>query len=269
MEIKTLSGTTKEEIFEAFKKAFENYVIPLDFDEESTYRRWDVSEVNYDLSYGVYESSQLVAFILHTTYGINLFNFATGVIPSHRGKHLIEQISNEVSRNVKGFKIYSLEVIKENLKAIQLYKKLGFLIEREMISMKGKLIIGELLDKNFDYQIKTVSYNDEQMTIQMSRPSMENSSACLMNNPTLHELHELRDNGELLAYAIYTPMTMSLREMGAIDIKFLDQLFLQMKINEQNLRIMNIDSSSQTLLHYFEERGINRFVTQYAMSKAF
>jgi GNAT superfamily N-acetyltransferase len=267
MEIKTLSDTSALEIFHAFQKAFENYVIPVDIQQGPTLERWSMSNVNYKLSFGAFDQSALTAFILHTTYGNTLFNFATGVIPSYRGQHFIEKISEKISENVKNFEIYRLEVIRENERALNLYKKLGFLIERELISVRGKLIIGETLKKSYHYSIRALSYTDEMRKIRLAIPSMENSELSLLQNPSYHEVHELFQDGELKAYAIFTPSKLSLKEFGGEDFKFLDQLFLHMKINEENLFIFNIDSSSSKLLDYFEDRGINRFVTQYEMAK--
>lgn len=269
MKIKTLSDTSTIEIFEAFKKAFENYVIAVDIQQGPTLERWNMSNVDYNLSYGVFDNSALVAFILHTTYGKTLFNFATGVVPSHRGLHLIEKISDEINANVKNFEMYKLEVIKQNEKALNLYKKLGFLVERELISLRGKLIIGEVLKKNYSYNVRPLVYTSEMQRLKLSEPSMENSSFSMMQNPVYHEVHELQEDGELKAYAVFTPSKLSLREIGSEKVELLDQLFLHMKINEENLHIFNIDSSAKKLLNYFEDRGINRFVTQYEMGRYF
>lgn len=268
MKIETLSTVSQFAIFEAFKKSFENYVIPLDIQEEATYRRWKNSSVNFSLSYGAFDESQLVAFILHASYGGTLFNFTTGVVPSHRGLHLIEKISDEVARNIKSHEFYKLEVIKENFKAINLYKKLGFSIKRELISLKGIFSLPLVVKKDLIYNVLPLEYKTELAALRLAEPSMENSQDCLGQSPAFHELHELRENDGLRAYAIYTPETVSLREIGGKSNDDLDQLFLQMKLSNESLRVMNIDSRASDLLKYFESRGVIPFVTQYEMVKS-
>lgn len=270
MKIKTLSSVSRHEIFIAFKKAFDDYVIPLEIKEDSTLKRWELSGVNLNFSYGIFKDSELVAFILHIPCEDALFNFATGVIPSHRGQHLIEAIYEHIKIDIKDFKTLSLEVIRENTKALNLYAKLGFRVARELISYQGRLTMTSALTSGFDYQVLQLIYTQEMEAICLARPGLENSQATLAQNPAFHEVHEIRKNGELLAYAIFTPEVLTLREFGAKgNLEILDQLFLQMKLSEENLRIMNIDAGAKPLISYFQTRGLNIFVTQYEMNRNF
>jgi hypothetical protein len=268
MEIKTLSSILKDEVFEAFKLAFDNYVIPVEIKKETTLSRWETAGVKFKLSYGVFDDSKLVAFVLHTKCGDTLFNFATGVIPSHRGKHLVENIYAVVEKDVKDFKTFSLEVICENTRAFNLYKKLGFTISRELISLKGKFGLNVEKNKSLEYRVIPLRYTEDMRRIQLAHPSLENAPITLSERASLHEVHELREKGELLAYAIFTPETLSIREMGAtFSYEILDQLLLNMKLNSEEIRIMNIDANSSELLLYLEQRGLTRFVAQYEMTK--
>jgi GNAT superfamily N-acetyltransferase len=268
MKIKSLSSVTSHEIFSAFHEAFKNYIIPLVIEKDSTLQRWNQAGVNYNFSYGVTDNTELVAFILHAAYGETLFNFATGVVPSHRGQHLIEKIYEQVQVDIKGFKTYSLDVICENEKALRLYQKIGFHIIRTHQSLRGQIHIDSLLDSTLTYDILPLNYSQEMKDLRLARPGFENSPDALLLNAYLHEVHELRKDGELRAYAVFTPSTLSLREIGAKgDLKILDQLFLNMKLNGEALKIMNIDLECQDLVIYFKNRNLLVFVNQYEMEK--
>ncbi len=269
MEIRTLEQTPLKDLYQCFTDAFANYVIPLQFDEEMTMERWKLAGVDYKLSYGAFDDEQLVAFILHLSKPGHLFNFGTGVIPSHRGQRLVAKFYQQIEKDLK-FKNFSLEVIKQNAKALKIYQSLGFTITRDLISVQGPLNIKTPLKKKHHYHLKKLIYSDELSSLRLYEPSFENSETVLNNLPQNYELHEIRQDNKLLAYAIYHPSLASLKEIGAsypID-ENLDQLFLEMKINGEKLRVMNIDVKALELISYFCDRDVNIFVSQYEMAKS-
>jgi GNAT superfamily N-acetyltransferase len=268
MIVRNLNQTSREEIYEAFTLAFKNYVVPIEFQEEATYRRWEEIGVDFNLSFGAFDGKRLVAFILQVPYGRTLHNFGTGVIPSHRGQHLTQKIYERIVSESIGYDTFSLEVIRDNTKALNLYRKLGFEIKRELVCLKGTLSISEGIDPEVIYEIHPLSRPDELPGLSFSQPATENSFNILEKNPHLHELHLLKKDNETLAYAYYTPASLSLRDLGAgkPSEKNLDQLLGLMKLQHEKLRVMNIDSGSP-LIPYLEERGLLRFVTQYEMKR--
>lgn len=269
MELRNLASISKHDVYDAFSKAFHNYVLPMNLKEEDVLLRWERSGVDFNLSYGVFDNNELVAFVLHTILNTSLYNFATGVLPSYRGQHLIERIYKEVQDELKGFDEFVLEVIKENLPAFNLYKKLGFAIQRELVSLSGELRIALPENMFSSYKIKPLLYTDEMKKLQLAEPGIERSYPALLRNEHLHEVHELRKNNKLVAFAIFTPEGLSLDAIGARQPShfYLDELFLNMKLNFETIRVINIDGNSLELLEYFKGRGLLPFVTQYEMKK--
>lgn len=267
MEIRTLEHTPLKEIYECFTDAFANYVIPLQFDEEMTMERWKLADVDYRLSYGAFDGEHLVGFIIHIKTGDQLFNFGTGVIPSHRGQRLVQKMYQKIEAD-HGEK-FSLEVIKENTRALQIYELIGFKKDRDLISVQGILNINTPVDKKYHYEVKSLNYSDEMARIRLYNPSIENSSDILLRYPDHYELHELRLEKKLVAYAVYYPKTGSIKEIGASSPveDNLDQLFLEMKLNGEKLRVMNIDGKAKELISYFCDRDVNIFVSQHEMIK--
>ena len=270
VDIRNLQNTPKEEIYEAFGQAFKNYVIPLELQEEATYKRWKEAGVDPGLSFGAFDKNKLVAFILQIPIESTLHNFGTGVIPSHRGRHLVERIYERIIGECAGYHSFSLEVIKENTKALNLYRKLGFDIKRELISLTGNLTLPIQNNSELIYEIHPLSEINSFKDLKLSHPAAENSLPVLKKNPHLHELHLLKKDDLILAYAYFTPASLSLRDLGAAlpFEKNLDQLLRLMKLQNEKLRVMNVDSTSP-LITYFEERGLTSFVTQYEMKRSF
>ncbi|MFP5384933.1 MAG: GNAT family N-acetyltransferase [Bacteriovoracia bacterium] len=269
MVIKNLLQTTPSEIYGAFTLAFKNYVVPIEFQEASTYRRWEEAGVDFAFSYGAFDGDQLVAFILQVPNGRILHNFGTGVIPSHRGRHLIEKIYERIIRESSdSFNSFTLEVIKENTKALNLYLKLGFKIKRELVCFKGNLFLEEEIDPDVAYEIHPLSEVDSLPGFNTYPPATENSLTILKKNPQLHELHLLKRKDDILAWAYYSPSSLTLRDMGATEPsgKNLEQLLYLMKLQSEAMRVMNIESASP-LIPFFEARGLVNFVTQYEMSR--
>ena len=268
IEIKNLLQTSRAKIYEAFTQAFQNYVVPIEFQEETTYERWKEAGVDFALSFGAFDKDKLVAFILQVPVKNNLHNFGTGVIPSHRGQHLIEKIYEHIISECLTCDSFSLEVIKENTKALNLYKKLGFEIKRELICLKGILSLPQEEHYEKVYEIHSLSEREAIEDLMLSFPATENSLPVLRKHPERHELHLLKKDDQILAYAYYTPTTLLLSDLGALGPydKNLDQLLHLMKLQNEKLRVMNMDSTSP-LITYFEKRGLSRFVTQYEMGK--
>ena len=266
IEIKTLTDTPQEEIYQAFTEAFRNYVIPITFNQEATLGRWDLAGVRYDLSFGAFHGPHLVAFVLHTSSGNTLYNFGTGVIPEYRGRHLIEALYKHIDQ-VPDYEKYVLEVIRENYKAHELYKKMGFIEMRKLHSFQGELTIQVEEDKGGSYSILPVQYNEEHLRLRLFEPTFENSSKTTLQNPQFYELHEIRENSSLKAYAIYCPTQLALKEIGVSNNleESLDQLFIKMKLNQVKLRIMNIDEGAQFFQEYLMTRGLVKLVSQYEM----
>ena len=269
MEIKRLDSTPLDTIYEAFVAAFTNYVIALDFNRELHLTRWKTAGVDFTLSYGVFDQDQLVAFILHVPIQDEIYNFGTGVIPSHRGHGLIQKIYAFAASDLKKFKSTKLEVIIGNDRAVTVYHKIGFVKYRELLSFQGVLNICCGPTHEFHYSVRPLIYTNEMAKMRLFTPSSEADSNVLLKTPERHETHELRYGSTLIAYAVYTPYNGSLRELGAVDPidRHLDQLLMHMKLPGTNIRLMNVDKDAKEMIRFLQNKGLNNFVSQYEMIK--
>ncbi len=113
------------------------YLDHLCFSKEEAYP-YEIMRYYFSLpssySLGYFLEEKLIAFILFQKNHI----ITLDVHPKHRRKGLGEKLLNFAITYIKkkGYKLVSLEVDKENEKAINLYKKLNFKIERVFFENK-------------------------------------------------------------------------------------------------------------------------------------
>ncbi|MGE3611126.1 MAG: GNAT family N-acetyltransferase [Bacteriovoracaceae bacterium] len=268
---KNLNNTAPEIIFEAFIQSFSHYYIPITKDFNLHYNRWINSGVNFNLSFGAFKNDKLVAFILHAPREDYVFNLATGVIPSEQGKHLIDQIYEFALPILKelNFKQLGLEVITQNTKAIRVYERLGFIKKRELLCFKGKVSLQEFKSDN-NYQIGPVQINEHIHSLFNQTCTFEQDENVLLQNQNVLELHQIKRNEEVLAYAVYNPKAISLIQFGFRDTqKQGEELLSLMKLNNELITINNIDRNNLRLIHFFSYLGLENYISQYEMKMDF
>ncbi len=145
MIVTNLSHLSIDVIIDCFYKAFANYFVALPTDRSYFKKRWQASKVRYDLSYGMFDKDQLVAFILHgidERHGEKMaYNAGTGVIPEYRGRHLVKALYDFALADLKekGMTKSVLEVITLNETAIKAYKGVGFEVSKHLKCYSGHL----------------------------------------------------------------------------------------------------------------------------------
>jgi ribosomal protein S18 acetylase RimI-like enzyme len=136
MKIVKYSEEWFSKLHTAFNSAFKDYFIPFNVSFDDFRNRLNFKlRINSDCSYLAIKNDFVVGFALHTLNyyrgKLMLYNGGTGVVSGFRRsgiasdllKMLEEDMPNEVEDIV-------LEVIQENLAAIDLYDKVGFKISR-------------------------------------------------------------------------------------------------------------------------------------------
>ncbi len=139
MIIRVLDFTTTEPEKEALLRLFQNVSTESDYMAKGEVE--DIDTLNKILqnknliNFFGYENDKSIAYC-QVIYKVNSTNFnsgakinAIGVLPDYRGKgygkELLQQVVNALKEN-SGIKNIHLEVVKDNLIAINLYKELGF-----------------------------------------------------------------------------------------------------------------------------------------------
>jgi ribosomal protein S18 acetylase RimI-like enzyme len=107
--------------------AFDGYFVKMPDSLDYWATRFKQARVNYHYSFGVFDASRLVAFIIQ---GMDIhdgqltaFNTGTGVLPAYRGQKLVDRLYDHAIPRLKerGIQKCQLEVIQENERAIRVY----------------------------------------------------------------------------------------------------------------------------------------------------
>ncbi|EAR01926.1 GNAT family N-acetyltransferase [Maribacter sp. HTCC2170] len=275
MKIKTLKGIETKEILNTFNESFSDYFIPFRLTEEQLDSKMLADKVKLNLSVGVFENGNLIAFILHGFDEINsekiVYSGGTGVIPRKRGLGLTKQMYGFILPILKekGIDKLFLEVISENIQAIKSYKKSEYKIERELLCYKGQISIS---NTNNNIKIKRLhNYNWDLMeSFWDITPTWQNSK---------NVINGLRDSivsigafiqNQLTGYIVFNPNNKRILQI-AVDKKFRKTGIASTLVSQlvkkygDTLSIINVDKSSKPINTFLEEIGFEKNLEQLEM----
>lgn len=259
MDIRTLEKISFEEIYPVYQRIFNGTE-----DLRGATLRWEMAGVNQKISLGLFHQDKIISFVLNSETNDALHLFLLGTLPEYQGKGYMKRMLDELS-----YQRLILEVNQENIKAIEFYLKNGFHIGRELITLKGTLNLPEI-NPRYRYVVKTLFQDERFDLLKLMQPCLENSFETLLQKREYHETHVLYQDEMPVAFAHYTPMTLSLREIGCRHPaqEKLDELFVRMKLNGEHLHIMNLDTGSPELIDYFLARGMKKLSLQLEMIRS-
>ncbi len=275
MEIKTLKGIDKKDILNVFNLSFSDYFIPFKLTKEQLTSKMLADKTDLNLSVGVFENKNLIAFILHGFDKINnekvVYNGGTGVVPEKRGSGLTKQMYHFILPILieNGIDKLQLEVITENTQAIASYEKSGYQIQRALVCYKGEIHIPKT---NKDLHIKKLQdYNwDVMESFWDIYPTWQNSK---------NVVNELKDNNislgaylenQLVGYIIYNPNSRRIQQI-AVSSNFRHKKIASTLIREiietygNSLSIINVDKSSKSVNIFLEKMGFEINLEQLEM----
>ena len=210
--VKQLTNTSFEEIHEAFKNAFSDYVEPFNLSLEQLKYMLERRGCNLNLSFGAFNNNELIGFILN---GIGYWNgeltaydTGTGTVKEFRKKGVATKIFNDSLPTLHKYNIsqYLLEVIRTNKGAYNLYRKAGFEVIREFeyyitsgnnitfrnITLSNNLSISNIEKPDWDLLSSFWSFN----------PSWQNSIDSINRKIQHFSILGIFDNKNLVGYGI-------------------------------------------------------------------
>jgi len=279
MEFNTLKGIETKDILHVFNESFSDYFIPFQLTEEQLDSKMLADKVNLNLSVGVFENGNLIAFILHGFDKINsekiIYNAGTGVIPKKRGSGFTKQMYHFILPVLKEKRINKLflEVIAENIQAIKSYEKSGYKIERELLCYKGEISISNINNNLEINKLQDYNWNLMQSFWDIS-PTWQNS------NNVVNELRNTNISlgayikNQLVGYIIYNPNNKRLQQI-AINKNFRQRKIastLMWKLIEEygnTFSIINVDKSSKSVNTFLTKIGFEKNLEQLEMKLQF
>lgn len=275
MEIRTLTGVETKVISHAFNTAFSDYFIPLQLTIAQLEAKMAADKTNLDLSVGVFEKGQLVAFILHGFDRIGskkvVYNGGTGVIREKRGAGLTKQMYQFILPKLvnKGVESLVLEVIKENKAAIRSYEKSGFRVKRQLLCYKAENLV-----KNFNTSIdlKKLAHFDweEMQSFWDISPTWQNSKSVVNARQEDYLALGTYLQDKFIGYVVFNPkknrilqiaVHKSYRKKGVGSALLVE---IQKEYGK-NLSIINVDVDSNDTNEFFKGNGFEKELEQLEM----
>ncbi|MGD8192241.1 GNAT family N-acetyltransferase [Brevibacillus ginsengisoli] len=208
LTIKRLSECTFLEAVKVWNRGFEGYFFPVNLDLTAFIQRMANEGLSPEHSVVAFDKEQAVGFVLNgiRTSGDQkiAWNGGTGVIPEYRhqgvGRQLM-QATLDVYREEQ-VNVATLEAIKANEKAIQLYQKMGYKIVDELVFYThtgvlpmegGQLLDGVTVQKGVPQDVRSLGFYRERVAWQTQWASVRDGESLILMN----------QSGEQLAYALF------------------------------------------------------------------
>ena len=278
MEITTLENVPMSEITKAFNEGFSDYFVKFDATEDYLTNRWRGGRVNLALSAGGWFDGNLVGILISgidTWEGkLTAYNAATCVAPKARGNHFTSQAYDFLIPKFKeiGVEQMTLEVIQHNEKAIPVYERIGFKIERGLNCFSGEPSIRETKDiEGVRFEVSNQIDLEKAILFHDYEPAWESTFLALLMNWEQYEVYKLieSESDELLGYAILNFQTGQIFSFGIHSEHRRKGLgtYLFSKINEehQKLKLNNVDDRDSGTLDFLKSVQLPYVINQYEM----
>lgn len=256
----TLNQFPLPTLIATFLESFEDY--PISMNQLDHEERWERLGIDLSLSYGVMKDGQLMGLMIHSPLEEDIFNFGTGLVPRARHQGLLDKMYEQALPDWKaaGFLTTSLEVISDNLKAVKAYERNGFKSGRTLHSFQGTLQIPDRPRKALYSVVEPLTFPFES-----SHWGAESRLSLVKRKPLHYELHLLKENGLITASALFNPLTLTLYKVDFKQEGNLDELLIQMKLQNEKIRVLNMPEELKNLTAFFESRKLTKFVSQCEM----
>lgn len=274
MEIRNLAATTPEQLVEAILAAFEGYFVPMPADVNYWVTRFKGARVNFELSFGVFDNDQLVAFIIH---GIDFhngiktaFNTGTGVIPAYRNRQLVSRLYDFALPLLRenGVGKCMLEVITANEKAIRVYEQIGFRNVRKLHCFRGTLQSEPAHVRLQKILLETVLANNEPFR---KWYSWDHSNEALQQISSSYETYEVsRSTEPACGYFIINPQSGYLARFeitGPENDADYDLLLGGIALLKSNIRTNNLDAARTGHYNALLRNGLENHIDQFEMER--
>ncbi|MFL6562954.1 MAG: GNAT family N-acetyltransferase, partial [Bacillus sp. (in: firmicutes)] len=142
---KKLTECTVHEMLTAWNRGFEGYFVPMEMTAELFFNRLVNEGLSLKQSLVAFDGAEPVAIVLNGFRVVDgekiAWNGGTGIAPEYRGRGVSTFLMEAALKvySEEGVEVATLEAIKENERAIRLYKKYGYEITDSLFYLSGTL----------------------------------------------------------------------------------------------------------------------------------
>jgi len=269
MIVKNLSTTPFDEIVHCFLQAFDNYFVEFPKDREYFKKRWEMSNIDYKLSFGMFDGEKLVGFIFHgidfRAKHLTAFNLATGVIPDYRGRKITKTIYECAIEELKknGITKCQLEVITKNYFAINAYENIGFKIVKNYKCFSGD--ISKTCELR--YELKEINSKEQQ---QIDLPnqnlySWENQIESIKKGD--FKWYQVINDHKVESFFIINDKTGYIAQLEVLKETedTWNRLFSAIQGISRKVKINNVDERLTSKIDNLEKFGLKNTIDQFEM----
>ena len=275
IEFKTLDNFSIKELTAAFNEGFSDYVVKFNATEEYLDHRWKGARVRYEYSAGMLLNGHLKGILVHGIDDWNgkktAFNCATCVAPAARGNAFTARAYDFLMPMLHeiGIEQMALEVIQSNTKAVKVYEKVGFGINRDLKCLRGAIQAPTIATAN----AWTFRQLDEipSPAWLYYEPTWENMSHAIRANPAIHETFAVIEEKAVLAYTVVEKARKRIKQL------FIDPnhrtagvgeyLFQHLSIQYPEIDIVNVPDMAKEDLALLRKIGLEDYIAQFEMCR--
>lgn len=280
IDIRSLANTPLSTVHDCFLDAFSNYEVPLQLSLAQLDYMFSRRGVDWQLSFGAFESDRLVGFVMNgigNWAGISTaYDTGTGVRASRQGKGIGKKIFAETLPALKGNGIrqYLLEVIQSNTSAVALYQKMDFDTTREFVCYAAtESDVSFPGNKRQHLSIREIAF--EEITRGVSfwdyPPSWQNSPDSVKRKSDGFRYVGAFRKDQLIGYGIIDPESGDVPQIAVMQEyrrQGVGSAILEMMLKRcqsETLKFVNVDRADQATRQFLLARGCWETVRQYEM----
>lgn len=278
MEVKNLENIDLEKLVAVINLSFSDYIVPLQLNLEILKAKIKAEDIKMELSMGVFDGDEMLGCMLHglrdTEEGLTVYNGATGVIPSHRGKGLVRKMYEHLLPELKKLEVKHmvLEVIAGNHPAIKAYERMGYTVLRTLDCYRGTIQVKNNKPVSKLKEINAVEWT-ELMSFWDTKPSWQNAVQSLENSKENCRFVAAYRDDLLVGYTVFNPTSRKINQL-AVAKNYRNKgvgteliAYINEGIDQQEVFVFNVDHDAASTLEFLKAQGLREHIAQLEMSR--
>lgn len=283
LEIRSLANIPFSKVYESFIDSFSDYEVPMQMSIDKLKEMFVTRDVDFNYSVGCFDNDRLVGFIICGYREIGgkryCYDAGTGIVPDFRRRGIADRLFIYLADILKQNKvdIFLLEVLVNNTPAIELYKKKGFVIQRQLDCFKidKSEIVKVSLDNRYAIKYDKSEYRGvNDADYQELLPSWQNDRASILNNIDNLEYCSISFNDQIVAFGVIHKQQGDILQLRVLkgwedkqlELYVIDQL--KNKTKSDIVKTVTLDENSP-LKGVLLNLGFSNFVNLYEMTLSF